>query len=143
MAHIEHVALKYCEGLGLDIGANKWPLPGALSVDNGIENAYNLNVEDESLDYIFSSHCFEHLSYPNKALDLWVSKIKPGGIIFLYLPHPDMVMWRINELHGQKHKWMPTPLIVRGMFKDRNMKIVEIRNRRDVFYSFYVIGRKK
>src|ERR1043165_4525440 len=56
---ITEKALHYCQGSGLDIGCNKWPLKGAKPVDNDPdENAHKLDrVADNSQDFVFSSHC--------------------------------------------------------------------------------------
>lgn len=92
---IAEVALRYCVGRGVDIGADRWPLSGAEPIYNEVSrNAYNLNdYKDESLDYVFSSHCLEHLDRWPRALKLWISKLCRGGILFLYLPHESMELW--------------------------------------------------
>jgi hypothetical protein len=58
---ISEKALSYCKGKGIDIGADKWPLPGAVPVrDEQHMNAYSLSAfTDNSLDYVFSSHLFK------------------------------------------------------------------------------------
>ena len=62
---IEPVAERYCRGRGIDVGAGFWPLPGAVPVDvsrgPGVEWTV-ADFEDASLDYVFSSHCLEHIS---------------------------------------------------------------------------------
>ena len=70
-------AMIYCKGRGIDIGADVWPLPGATPVLNEEhQNAYKLdNFLDENLDYVFSSHCLEHLEKWDMALRLWIRKI--------------------------------------------------------------------
>ena len=47
-------AQTYCQGQGLDIGASRWPFPGAVPIDNAPgQNAYKLDtVVDNSLDYV-------------------------------------------------------------------------------------------
>lgn len=107
------VALKYCLGNGVDIGAGFWPLPGAIPVDISRGPGAGTTLADfsaNSLDYIFSSHCLEHLENYNDALTNWVIKLRPGGIIFLYLPHPDCAIWHPGSpFVGDGHKWIPTP----------------------------------
>lgn len=67
-------AKRYCQGKGLDIGAGCWPLPGAIPIENEVDqNAYQLDhFPDGSLDYVFSSHCLEHLDDWKDALRLWI-----------------------------------------------------------------------
>jgi len=147
-AFISEIALKYCVGNGLDIGAGINVLPGATPVGQwpllnmGAHKLPHSNCGNQTLDYIFSSHCLEHLKAPGEALDLWISKIKTDGILFLYLPHPDMEMWRQGEEHGQKHEWIPTPAILEKMFRERNLQVLEIQYTEDIYYSFHIVGRK-
>ena len=57
-------ALKFCNGKGLDIGCSKreWALPNAIPIDIAFEDSYDaLSLPDGPFDYIFSSHCLEHV----------------------------------------------------------------------------------
>lgn len=45
-----------------------------------------LPSDDESLDFIFSSHVFEHLANPLGHLVHWHSKLKPGGKVLAVIP---------------------------------------------------------
>jgi predicted SAM-dependent methyltransferase len=104
-------AYKYCQGKGIDIGAGKWPLRGAIPIENDeYQNAYKLdNFPDGSLDYVFSSHCLEHLDRWQDALRLWIKKLRINGILFLYLPHESMRLWNAGEpVVFDGHKWIPT-----------------------------------
>lgn len=52
-----------------------------------VGNAHILeSVEDESLDFIFSNHVFEHLVNPLGVLENWARKLKRGGIIAGVIP---------------------------------------------------------
>jgi SAM-dependent methyltransferase len=46
-------------------------------------------IPDHSQDYVISSHVFEHLPNPLKALREWVRVLKDGGIIFMIVPQRD------------------------------------------------------
>jgi len=79
-------ALKYCQGKGIDVGAGLWPLPGAIPVDISRGPGFGKIVSefrDYSLDYVFSSHCLEHIENWKEALAKWIRKLKPGGVISL------------------------------------------------------------
>ena len=108
---VQDVALEYCTGRGIDVGAGKNPLPGAIPVDQGADaNAYDLSRwPDGSMDYVFSSHCLEHLDRWQEALVEWLRVVRSGGVLFLYLPHEKMTMWLPGSPWvGQDHRWVPT-----------------------------------
>lgn len=55
--------------------------------DDYVEGAASdLPVEDGSLDFIFSSHVFEHLANPLGHLRRWKTKLRPGGRILGVVP---------------------------------------------------------
>lgn len=45
-----------------------------------------LPAADGSLDFIFSSHVFEHLANPLGHLEHWHAKLKPGGHVLMIVP---------------------------------------------------------
>ncbi|WP_188080186.1 methyltransferase domain-containing protein [Neorhizobium sp. P12A] len=51
-----------------------------------IGTADNLPAEDGSLDFIFSSHVFEHLANPLGHLVRWRDKLSAGGVILAVIP---------------------------------------------------------
>ena len=140
-------ALLFCKGYGIDIGAGFWPLPGAIPVDSqrGPGTTKTLSdFEDDSLDYVFSSHCLEHIEKWKEELTDWIKKIKPNGIIFLYLPHPDCAIWLPGSpFVGKGHKWVPTPEIIKNALKDSFCSIEQFDDGPDAMWSFYVCGHKK
>jgi SAM-dependent methyltransferase len=52
-------------------------------------SADELPVADESLDFIFASHVFEHLVNPLGHLEHWLSKLRPGGLIAAIVPNAE------------------------------------------------------
>jgi SAM-dependent methyltransferase len=99
-------AKKFCKGRGYDIGCMKkeWALPGAIPIDISFDDEWDAyNLPNTSVDYIFSSHCLEHLPNWAEALNYWTTVIKPKGIIYLYLPHYSQEYWRpwnnIKHIH--------------------------------------------
>lgn len=142
---ITEKALTFCRGNGIDIGADKWPLPGAIPIQNEPHlNAYRLDgYRDNSLDYVFSSHCLEHLERWEKALLLWISKLKPGGILFLYLPHESMKLWNPGEPWvGSCHKWKPKHEILIPFLTENGMDVMEYDSYRDKYWSFYIVCKR-
>lgn len=140
-------ALKYCQGIGIDIGAGLWPLPGAIPVDIqrglGLQNRVS-DFRDRSLDYVFSSHCLEHIKEYRQALIEWTTKLRAGGILFLYLPHPGCAIWHPGSpFVGDGHKWIPTPQIIKQTFQEFGFRIIQFDDGPDAMHSFHVCGRKE
>jgi len=92
---------KYLYGSGIDIGAGEAP----LIVPNGTVRAWDRSdgdgqilesVSDATFDFVYSSHCLEHLENVFVALEHWVRVIKPGG--YLYVVVPDYTLF-------EHHRW--------------------------------------
>lgn len=143
---VQRTALKYCIGQGIDIGAGFWPLPGSTPIDTdqgpGTANRVE-DISENSQDYVFSSHCLEHIKDWESTLDTWISKIKTGGILFLYLPHPSCKLWHMdNPMMKGIHKWVPTPEIIETALKKKGLEVIDKDEGPDHFYSFFVCARK-
>jgi SAM-dependent methyltransferase len=143
---IKRTALKYCKGVGIDIGAGHWPFPGSIPIDTevgpGAKNKFE-EIPNSSQDYVFSSHCLEHIEKWQNALDLWIAKLKPGGVLFLYLPHPSCKLWHMsNPFIAGIHKWAPDPQIIGEAILSRGLTLVDRDDGPDHFYSFFVCARK-
>ena len=135
--YIEPTALEYCKGDGIDVGSGANPLKGAMPFDlKKGDDAYNL--PDRLFDYIYSSHCLEHLPEPIRALRHWKSRLKEGGTLFLYLPHKDMLRW--SKENNRSHLYMWNPSEMAGIIKDIGFKDV-LYSERDMNWSFSVYAR--
>lgn len=140
-------ALEICKGDGVDIGCNneEWKFPGAKCIDIALCDcdAMNLPFKDGELDYVFSSHCLEHLENWVSALDHWNKKLKVGGTMFLYLPNmEEQQYWR--PWNNRKHIHYLTPRILREFFLDRECEWENpyITQGYDLNSSFYVVVDK-
>ncbi len=134
--YIRECALCFCRGRGLDVGAGKWPLPGAISVELA-DGGDAMVLPEGRFDYVFSSHCLEHLVNPVAALEHWKTRIRPGGALFLYLPHPDMEYWLPQNNRKHLHIWRPE--VMAQMVTDLGF-IDVIRSERDLYWSFSIVG---
>jgi len=144
---IRRVALRHCTGSGIDIGAGLWPLPGALPVDiwrgPGAVRCLT-DIPENSMDYVFSSHCLEHVEQWREELQRWIGKLKPAGILFLYLPHPECGIWNPGSpMVGDGHKWQPEPEIVKQALRDLRCEILVADDGPDALMSFFVCARKE
>lgn len=134
-------ALHYCKGIGYDIGFSKeeWKFPNAIGIDLSLQNGYHANhLPDEKVDYIYSSHCLEHVDCWYETLEYWISKIKKGGILFLYLPDISNIYWR--PWFNKKHKTILTPPLLRSFLEDHDIKTYLI-SQVDLNSSFMVIAQ--
>lgn len=136
-------ASQVCHGTGFDVGCNRpeWALPGALPVDPAICIEYDaLNLPPiDNVDYIFSSHCLEHVADWVKVLDYWFTKIRKGGTLFLYLPDYSQSYWR--SWNNRKHIHNLSPLILKDYLTDMGWKKIFVSGA-DLNNSFMVMAEK-
>jgi len=79
-------------GNGIDIGCGRDPITPAVrrfDLDDGDANAIT-NYVHEQFDFVFSSHCLEHMNDPRNALHEWWKLVKPGGHLFFAVPDEDL-----------------------------------------------------
>jgi len=144
--YIIPTAKKFCTGLiGYDIGCNKkeWAFPGAIPIDITLDNnnydAFNLPTKP--VDYIFSSHCLEHLNNYVDALEYWTFRIKKGGTLFLYLPHENCEYWKPWIMPTKKHLHQFYPEQIKEILS--NLGYINIFSTGcDLAFSFAVVGEK-
>jgi len=135
-------ANEVCVGIGYDIGCMKkeWAFPGAIPIDLTFYNGYHAtNLPDGEVDYIFSSHCLEHINDWVGVLDYWGTKLKKGGVIFLYLPDYSQEYWR--PWNNRKHINILTPEYLKNYFEDKNFEKVFVSGV-DLNNSFIVMVEK-
>lgn len=92
---------RYFKGDGVDIGGAPDPLllyqeffPLMTSVrtwdlEDG-DAQFMAGVAEGSFDFVFSSHCLEHLSDPAEGLKNWLRVTKDGGYVIFALPEEDL-----------------------------------------------------
>mgnify|MGYP001609198341 FL=1 len=129
-------AVEFCKGVGVDVGAGSCPLTGASVID-GASGGDAYALPDVPLDYVFSSHCLEHLPNPVAAIEHWQSRLRPGGVLFLYLPHPEMRYW--NPANCRKHLHLFYPKDIVRMLDDLGFVDV-LHSERDLMWSFAVVA---
>lgn len=92
---------KYLRGHGVDIGGAPDPLilykeffPLMESVRtwdlNDGDAQFMAGVADDTFDFVFSSHCIEHLHDPAEGLRNWLRVTRPGGYVIFALPEEDL-----------------------------------------------------
>jgi SAM-dependent methyltransferase len=86
---IENNATK---GSGIDIGCGTDPVtPNTRRFDqeHGDANVVSQHVK-EQFDFVYSSHCLEHMHDPRKTILDWWKLVKPGGFLFVVIPDEDL-----------------------------------------------------
>jgi predicted SAM-dependent methyltransferase len=135
-------AMEVCSGIGYDIGCMKkeWSLSGSIPIDLSFDDGYHANnLPDGEVDYIFSSHCLEHINDWVGTLDYWYTKIKKGGVIFLYLPDYSQKYWR--PWNNRKHVNILKPEYLKDYFIDKGFDKVFVSGI-DLYNSFMVMVEK-
>jgi len=135
-------AKHFCKGVGYDIGFCKeeWKLPNSIGIDIGLNNGYDANcLPDDLVDYIYSSHCLEHVDNWIETLELWISKLKKDGVLFLYLPDFSQKYWR--PWNNKKHKHCFTSNIIHQFLIDNDMKDIIVSGI-DLNNSFIIVCKK-
>ena len=104
-------------GDGVDIGAGNdslkeylefFPLVRSLKAwDLADGDAQFLaGVADERFDFVYSSHCLEHMVDPRVALENWVRVCRPGGHLVLMFPDEDLYEQGVfPSSFNPDHKW--------------------------------------
>lgn len=135
-------AERLCKGIGYDIGCSKieWSLPGSIPIDLEFDDPWHAtNLPDNPVDYIFSSHCLEHISDWVEAIIYWKLHIKPGGVLFLYLPHYDQEYWR--PWWNRKHVNVMKAEEIEACLSDLGFKNI-VTTGRDLNHSFCVYAER-
>jgi SAM-dependent methyltransferase len=108
---------KYFVGNGIDIGGKPDPLllytelfPLIKSVrvwdwEDGDAEFMN-GVADDTFDFVFASHCLEHLRDPKVGIANWFRILRPGGHLVINVPEEDLYEQGIfPSTYNRDHKY--------------------------------------
>jgi len=135
-------ALHYCQGKGFDIGCMKkeWSFPGSIPIDIDFDDDFHAtNLPSKEVDYIYSSHCLEHIENWVETLEYWYETLKSGGVLFLYLPDYSQEYWR--PWNNKKHKNIFTSQIIKDWMKHKGFKNI-FNSETDLNNSLMIVGEK-
>lgn len=131
--------------LGVDVGCKhrEWAYPGSICVDSSFEDGYDASCLPYagSLEYIFSSHCLEHIEDWEFVLEYWYNSLAENGTLFLYLPHTDNEYWDTRFMPTKRHVNNLTPEAVAYVLNRIGFNNV-FSSQRDAAYSFAAYGVK-
>lgn len=80
------------QGAGIDIGCGPDPVTPTVrrfDVADGDANHITRYIS-ERFDFVYSSHCLEHMHEPEQALAEWWQLVRPGGHLFFIVPDEDL-----------------------------------------------------
>ena len=137
-------AKHFCKGVGVDVGCNKieWSFPGSIPIDPTLVQGYhamNFPILENGLDYIFSSHCLEHVDDWVDVMNYWYDSLKCGGILFLYLPDFSQEYWR--PWNNRKHKHIFNYNIINEYMISKGYNNI-FYSGVDLNNSFMIVGEK-
>lgn len=138
----QRFATKYLVGAGIDIGAGNdsidnygslFPLLQSVrnwDLDDG-DAATMAGVPDDSMDFVHSSHCLEHLSDPYLALSQWIRICRPGGYLIVVVPDEDLYEQGVfPSTFSPEHLWTFT-ISKRESWSPRSVNLLELLGRFD------------
>jgi SAM-dependent methyltransferase len=144
----------YLNGDGIDIGCGNDPIfPHVRPFDviHGDANKISKHV-DRQYDFVFSSHCLEHMHEPEAVLKEWYSIVKPGGYLYVIVPDEDLYEQgvfpsRYNPDHkwtftiNKRESWSPKSINLLQTAKNLNGEIVSLELQDHNFdYSLFQHG---
>lgn len=135
-------AKQVCKGSGYDIGCGKleWAFPGAMPIDPAIDSLWHADkLPLSQVDYIFSSHCLEHVDDWVATMDYWYDALRDGGTLFLYLPDYSQEYWR--PWNNRKHQHVFVPQIIFDYMTDKGYENLFVSGV-DLNNSFMAMGEK-
>jgi SAM-dependent methyltransferase len=79
--------MRMFKGQGIDIGAGNDPQINCTPWDKEQGDAQKMQgVLDNEYDFVYSSHCLEHMVDVKESLSNWIRILKPGGLIYITVP---------------------------------------------------------
>lgn len=142
-------AREIVSGFGCDIGCNRpeWAYVDkngtpALMIDPEIDLVYDaMNLPPGRFDYCISSHMLEHyVGRFQDVIEYWLTKIRLGGVIFLYLPNCEyQKYWAWGN---KKHIHYLTPKIMKEYCETLSVTKYFVTEGYDLNGSFYCVIEK-
>jgi len=142
------------KGDGLDIGAGPDPISiNALAFDISYGDANRADEYfDRQFDFIFSSHCLEHMHNPVDAFKRWWSLVKKGGYMIIIVPDEDLYeqgYWPsiFNDDHkftftiDKSNSWSPVSINLKSLAKSVDGSEIIRLERQDYGYDHSLVRK--
>ena len=119
---------KVFQGQGIDIGCGPDPISANVErfdIADGDANEICKYVHKQ-FDFVFSSHCLEHMQNPFYTLRQWWNLVKENGYLYIVVPDEDLYeQGRFPSRYNPDHKWTFTLLKQRGP-NIKSINIIEL-----------------
>jgi len=102
---------KYLKGNGIDIGCGDDILSGPYckAVPYDLQNGdaqYMNGINDNEFDFVYSSHCLEHLNDINTGMQNWIRICKSGGYLYIVVPEERLYeKSTFPSVFNSQHRW--------------------------------------
>jgi len=108
---------RYFVGEGIDIGGKPDPLSLYAELFVRMQSVrtwdwedgdaqFMSTVADNSVDFVHSSHCLEHLNDPHDGFSNWFRIVRPGGHLIVTVPDEDLYEQGVfPSTFNRDHKW--------------------------------------
>ena len=124
----------YCKGLNIVNGNH-------LTCD-----AMDVPFEDNSVDYIISSHALEHMTDTRKALREWIRVLKPNGLMAIIMPDKDYFEHDNENPEIEQCDLAPCEMTANEMqevLKDIEGLEILLFNTHQNYFDFNILARKR
>lgn len=119
---------KVFQGKGIDIGCGNDPILNGIDcfdVKDGDANEICRYVHKQ-YDFVFSSHCLEHMENPFYTIKQWWNLVKDNGYLYIVVPDEDLYeQGHFPSKYNSDHKWTFTLLKQNGA-SARSINIIHL-----------------
>ena len=119
---------KVFKGKGIDIGCGNDPILDSVErfdIEDGDANQIEKYVK-KRFDFVFSSHCLEHMKNPYHTIQQWWSLVKDNGYLYLIVPDEDLYEHgHFPSKYNTDHKWTFS-LLKQKNANVRSINIIEL-----------------
>lgn len=116
------------KGKGIDIGCGNDPIFADIErfdISDGDANNICKYVKKQ-FDFVFSSHCLEHMKNPFHTIQQWWTLVKENGYLYIIVPDEDLYEHgHFPSKHNSEHKWTFT-LLKQKETNIRSINIIEL-----------------
>jgi ubiquinone/menaquinone biosynthesis C-methylase UbiE len=108
---------RYFVGDGIDVGGDPDQLAQYVDIFTSMRSVrtwdiqdgdaqFLKGVQDDSFDFLVSSHSLEHMANVHEALRNWIRVVKPGGFLIITVPDEDLYeLEKWPSIFNPDHMW--------------------------------------